>query len=271
MRYFILLGLMFSTFMMAETYEQGEKLFAQKCSSCHSGYIAADKIKENFFEKNNTLLKLTTPTANMLAYAIMRSSRHIGDPSDPEMQQAEIEEYLISALYHPKREDSICDPEILKYYDTKPRFSEHLEDEEIAALAQYFMGYRQHRTMRKPHTVKKMTPTYNATHILAEAQKLHKRILVEASTKTCHFCKKMKREVIGTEAVQKLLHQGYVMVEVDVDEHTLPFDLERHYKHITPSFFILESNGTFVASYPGSWKKRDFVIILNEHMPGRSQ
>lgn len=81
--------------------------------------ISLLKLKENFFKRNNTLLNLTIPTENMLAWAIMSSNKKIGDPSDQEMRVIEIEEYLKNYLANPDINNSICDKHALKYYIKK--------------------------------------------------------------------------------------------------------------------------------------------------------
>ncbi len=251
----------------ADLFEEGQKVFADKCSLCHVGHIDAEKIKENFFEKKNTIYMLGSPTVNMLAYAIMRGPKRIGDPSDPEMRQAEIEEYLKTTLYHPKRENSICDPEIMKYYDDKPPLKATLTEREISALARYFMEYKKRRRKTVPLRPEMLNEKYNAAGILSEAKAHQKRIIIEASSSHCPWCKKMHDEVLTDGEVQKMLQQGFVMVDVNIDKHALPFGLMEKFKQITPTFFILESDGSLVARYPGSWTKEDFMKILQEYMP----
>ena len=270
MQKILLMTLVFSLSLLwgASPYDAGQKLFTEKCSSCHAGFISADRIKENFFEKNNTLLHLKAPSVNMLAYAIMRGPKKVGDPSDPEMRQDEIEEYLKGYLEHPVRTESICDPDIMRYYETKTPIR-GLSDADYAALARFFMEYKQHRQTAHPSVVKRLSQAEDLSRIQAEAKAAGKRIIIEASSPTCHYCKRMKREVIETPEVQKALTQGYVLVDVDISRHPLPFNLNKVYRHVTPSFFIVESNGTLVAQYPGSWKKHDFLSILREYRPRR--
>ena len=265
MRYLITI-LTAASFLWGGLYETGEALFQSKCSGCHTGYIPADRIKKNFFEQNNTLLDLKAPTVNMLVYAILRGPKKIGDPDDPEMQRMEIEEYLKSYLEHPVRRESICDPDIMRYYETKPPFK-GLSDSDYEALAAYFMGYKKHRAATHPSPVKQLNAAYDPSRLLQEAQTTDKRIIIEASSPTCHYCRRMKREVIETDKVASLLKKGYILAEVNVDTQRLPFGLEKVYKKITPSFFILENNGTLIAHYPGSWKKHDFLQILQGYMP----
>ncbi len=265
----VLVALMLSASLWGgNLYQDGKRLFKEKCSSCHAGYIPADTIKANFFEKNNTLLHLKAPSVNMLAYAIMRGPKKVGDPSDPDMRPDEIEEYLKGYLEHPVRSQSICDPEIMRYYETKKPVH-GLKDTDYAALARFFMAYKQHRQAAHPSGVKRLNRPEDLSRIQAEARATGKRIIIEASSPTCHFCKRMKREVIETPDVQKALARGYVLVDVDISRHALPFGLDKVYRHITPSFFIVESNGTLVAHYPGSWKKHDFLTLLREYRPRR--
>jgi len=261
----MIIAILLVSFAWGDRFVIGQKTFDQKCATCHAGFVAGDVIKKNFFEQNNTLLHLEAPTVNMLAYAIMDSSRHVGDPSDPEMRIDEIEEYLRDMLAHPKRENSICDPEIMKYYAIKKPIASSLSDTEYADLAYYFMHYKAERKRKHPVPVKKLTQTYNITQVLADAARTHKRILIEAMSPTCHFCKKMEREVIDTNAVRAVLEKHYLAVQVNVDAQKLPLSLAKVYKRITPSFFIVDANGTLLAHYPGSWNKNDFLNILNHY------
>ena len=251
----------------ASSFVHGKKLFAEKCSSCHADFIPADTLKENFFEKNNTLLHLKAPTVNMLAYAIMDSPKHIGDPSDPEMRSDEIVAYLEDTLTHPHPENTICDPNFMKFYDVKKPISPPLTEDEYETLSAFFMQYKAERKKHNPRATKRLTSTYDITKVLQEAKQTHKHVLLEAMSPTCHFCKKMEREVIETEAVQKVLGGGYIMIQINVDAQKFPLGLGKVYKHVTPSFFILDANGSLAGHYPGSWNKQDFLSILKHYTP----
>ncbi len=48
-----------------------------------------------------------------------------------------------------------------------------------------------------------------------------------------------------------------------MDRFELPFNLQKVYQKITPSFFILNSDGKLLKHYPGSWRKGDFIRILS--------
>ena len=244
-------------------YKEGKEIFEQKCSTCHGQFISINTLKENFFEKNNELLNLKSPTVNMLAYAIMDSPKKIGDDNDAEMQEIEIENYLKSYLENPDRFNSICDEHILQYYDTKE--SMKLSDDEYTNLAIFFMKYKNNLENTE---VKNMntSSTINEEKILKKAKKENKQIIVYATAKSCYFCKKMYKEVLGLPDIKKQIDKNYIYIKNDMDESTLPFDLQKVYKKITPTFFIVSKEGKYIKQYPGSWTKSDFQEILKENL-----
>lgn len=245
-------------------FKEGKEIFEKKCSSCHTGYVSFDLLKENFFEKDNKLLNLKAPTENMLAYAIMDSPKKIGDPSDIEMQQIEIEEFLKSYLEKPDRFNSICDEHLLKYYEKKPSMKDELSDEDFINLSYFFLDYKKNRPKNEEEKV--LSKNYDENKFLREAKKENKIIMVYATSKTCYFCKKMNREVLQLEDVKKSINKDYIFIKVDVDEIKLPFNLQKVYKKITPTFFIVNQEGEYIKQYPGSWSKSDFLEILKENI-----
>jgi len=245
-------------------YSEGGKIFQAKCSSCHSGYISPDKIKENFFQKENRLLRLKAPTVNMLAWAIMEGPRKIGDPSDPEMRQAEIEEYLREVLEHPEQKESICDEAVMKYYRERQPVIK-LSDEQLADLALYLMEYKKHRQAQTPPVKRTLNKEMDVQKLLKEAQRSGRVIIIEASSPSCHYCKKMEREVIDTPAIREKLSRDFILAEVNVDSQRLPLGLEKVYQKITPSFFFLSPEGKLLAHFPGSWNQHDFAKMLEQY------
>jgi hypothetical protein len=73
---------LFFVFNLFADFKEGEIIFKNKCSSCHKDYISMNTLKENFFEKNNKLLNLKSPTVNMLFYSIIDSPKKICDSND---------------------------------------------------------------------------------------------------------------------------------------------------------------------------------------------
>lgn len=153
-------------------FKEGETIFKNKCASCHKDFISLNTLKENFFEKNNELLNLKAPTVNMIAYAIMESPKKIGDPSDVEMQELEIESYLKSYLENPDRFNSICDDHILSFYETKQSMKNQLSDDDYKNLTTYFMEYKDNV---KDEEVKIFTSTVDEKKILEKAKKRIKK------------------------------------------------------------------------------------------------
>lgn len=245
-------------------FKEGKALFEEKCSSCHKDYISFKKLKENFFERNNTLLNLTIPTENMLTWAIMESSKKIGDPSDPEIRVMEIEEYLKDYLAHPDINNTICDSHVVKYYKKKEPME--ISDDEATLLAEYFMGYKEDRLKRFPKPVKILEKNSDDAKIIKEATDARKQIIVFATAQDCYFCKKMKKDVLDLTEVQEAINEDYIFIEVDVDYVSLPLNLKEKFKGMTPTFFILTSGGELLHTYPGAWSKNDFLSILKENL-----
>lgn len=249
------------TLILKADFKEGEKIFIQKCASCHTSHIPVPLIKENFFEKDNKILNLKIPSVNMLSYAIIDGPKKIGDSEDIEMRQIEIEEYLKGYLSNPDKFYSICDEHILKYYiDKKPM---KISDDEAVELAIYFMEYKQNYEKLHPET-KVLNDNFNEFDLVKKANLENKQIIIYANSKTCHFCKKMKKEVLEKPNIQKLINDNYIFVSVDVDETILPFNLDEVYKKITPTFFFLTKDGKLKKQYFGAWKEKDFIDIIKE-------
>ena len=243
-------------------YKEGKEIFQNKCSSCHGEYISINTLKENFFEKINKLLNLKAPTVNMLAYAIMDSPKRIGDSNDIEMQEIEIKSYLKSYLENPDRFNSICDEHILTFYEQKKSIK--LSDDEYSNLTNFFMEYKKNEEVK--NEIKSLSSSNKEVEILEKAKKENKLIMVYATSKSCYFCKKMDKDVFSLAEVQKEINKNYIFIKNDMDELSLPFDLQKVYKKITPTFFIVSKEGKYIKQYPGSWKKSDFLEILKENV-----
>lgn len=246
------------------SYKEGKALFEKKCSSCHGKYVSLDTLKINFFEKKNKMLNIEIPTENMLVYAIMRSAKKIGDPEDEDMREIEIEEFLKSYLEKPERHNTVCDDSLMKYYKKKEPMK--ISDEEATLLTSYIMNYDEERLKKFGAKKKVLKENYKEEDIIKEARKEDKLIMVYATSKTCYFCKKMEAEVLQDTDVQKAMKKNYLFYEIDVDFIKLPFNLKRKYKGITPTFFVLTQDGEFLNSYPGSWNKSDFFLIMKENL-----
>ncbi len=262
----LLLVLLFTCSTLFADFEEGKRVFEKKCSSCHGGYISAKILKENFFEKNNEMLHLNVPTVNMLAYALKDSPLHLGDKEDPEMQKFEIVEFMKDYLYNPNLENSICDPIISKHYKKKESMKGEVSEDEIESIADYLFEYKKMRLKKHPKKYKVLSDSDDTSQFIKQAKEEGKVILVEVTSESCHFCKKMKKEVFSKDDVLKAIDKDFIFIVVDVDKTKLPFDLQKSYQKITPSFFTISSDEVLMNSYPGAWTKEDFLEILKENI-----
>ena len=76
----------------------------------------------------------------------------------------------------------------------------------------------------------------------------------------------MDREVLSKSDIKTKIDNNYIYLVNDMDKSRLPFELEKVYKKITPTFFIVSKEGKFIKQYPGSWTKKDFDEILEENI-----
>lgn len=249
-------------------FKEGEKLFADKCSSCHGPYISIKKIKHNFFEANNKDLNLKYSSINMLVYAIVGSPTHIGDEDDKEMQQIEIEEYLINYLENPTKSSTISDKVVTKYLQMKKPMKGLISSQEASEIALYFMEYKKNRKRTKPKKKKviKLENGYNEKDLLQQAKSENKNILVYATSKTCYYCKKMEKNVLSLKDVKSSIYKDFLYLVVDIDKVKLPFKTQDIFKGITPTFFFLSNKGKILSQNPGAWTKEDFLSLLKENM-----
>jgi thioredoxin-related protein len=245
-------------------YENGKKTFDKKCLSCHIKHIPIDIIKNNFAH-NNEPLNLKYPSVNMLAFALTRGPKHIGNIEDKEMQAIEIEEFIKEYLSNPDRTDSICAPSVLHYYIDKEKVDYNLKDIDYQQISLYLTYYNKMREASQGNIIKKHLKSGDFKDILNEASKIDKMIIIEATSKSCHYCIKMSREVLSLKSVQDTISKDYIFVEVDIDDMELPFGLNKNYKGVTPTFFFLDKSGVLLNKYPGSWNKRDFLNLLKEN------
>ncbi len=263
MQKFILVFLLSSSLGLFADYKTGEKIFNQKCASCHTGYISEKVLEDNFYKKDNKLLNLKIPTVNMLVYFMKEAPTHIGEKNDPQMQQMEIDDFMQDYLYNPNRKNSIIPLRFLKYFNKKQSMKGKVSNKELSNITDYLFEYKQRRVKNIEKVILK---NMSVNDLIKKANKEHKLILVEAMSKTCYYCEKMKKEVFSLPEIQTAINKNYVFIQVDIDKTRLPFDLEKKYKKITPTFFALTPDGKLLNDYPGAWSKSDFLLILDENL-----
>ncbi|MCF6172463.1 MAG: thioredoxin fold domain-containing protein, partial [Campylobacteraceae bacterium] len=248
------------------SYNVGKKIFEKKCASCHTGYIAGKVLEDNFYKKDNKTLNLKFPTVNMIAYFLKDAPGHLGDKNDPEMQRVEIGDFVHDYVYNPNISNSVIPRQFLKYFVKKQSMKGKISEDELSNVVDYLFEYKKRRIKNiKQATLANMS----INDLIKKAKKEHKLLLIEAISKTCYYCEKMKKEVLSLPEIKKEINKNYVFIQVDIDEKKLPLGLDKTYKKITPTFFALTPNGKLLNDYPGAWNKSDFLLILDENLKNK--
>lgn len=94
---------------------------------------------------------------------------------------------------------------------------------------------------------------------LEEVKKSHKIIMIKATSKHCHYCKKMDMEVLNSPDIANLIDEDFIAVSIDIGSEELPFGLECS---MTPTFFFVDEEQNVFKTIPGSWNVEDFLSIL---------
>jgi len=234
---------------------EGEEVYKTKCASCHESFIPVEKLMENFMEKNNTLLNLKAPTLNQLSF---RLKQQIGDPKgDEDIHRMEVGAFISDYLNKPDKQKSICLADVIKHFETMPSMKGQLNDNEMEAVSEFFYDYEN-------NLIKEKSVTYESFETaMDKALKEDKIIMIKATSKHCHYCKKMDREVLVEDEVVQVLQKDFIAVSVDVSKHTLPLNLKAS---MTPTFFFvfIDKDKTRTKRIPGAWNKEDFLEILKE-------
>jgi len=165
-----LFALLFLPYLLFAGFDEGAKLFKEKCASCHTGYIDPELLKRNFLQEDNRLLHLKAPTVNMLAYVILQGPKRIGDPRDREMRREEIAAYLEDTLNHPNPDDTLFEKGLLHFFENKEPVI-GLKEEDYLDLADYFMGYLKHHKLAVVRNKRHLEDPQELGLLLEEAKK----------------------------------------------------------------------------------------------------
>ena len=232
---------------------EGKELFTQKCVSCHTPFIPMSKLKENFLDENNTLLKLKAPTLNQLSY---RLKKRIGDPKgDNELHRMEVIAFMSDYVFHPDKDKSVCLEDVLRHFETMPSQKGKVTEEELEEIGTYLYDFDN-------EVVKKRSVKYEGfDKALQRAKKENKIIMIKAMTKSCHFCRKMDREVMIEKEVVSAIEKDFIPVSIDISEHQLPLGIQTE---LTPSFIFVDKNAKVLQNVPGAWGKEDFLALLRK-------
>jgi len=232
---------------------EGKDLFEKYCTSCHTPFIPMAILKENFLDKNNTLLKLKAPTLNQLSY---RLKQRIGDPKgDEDMHRMEVNAFMSDYVIHPDKDKSVCLEDVIKHFDTMPSLKGKVSEDELEEIGTYLYDFDE-------KVVKEKSVHYeDFDAALKKAKKEHKIVMIKAMSKECHFCRKMDREVLIEQEVRDAIKKDFISVSIDVSKHSLPLGLKAD---LTPSFIFIDEYKNILMNVPGAWSKSDFLALLKE-------
>lgn len=232
---------------------EGQEVYEKKCASCHVSFIPMSKLKENFLDHNNTLLKLTAPTLNQLSY---RLKQRIGDPKgDNDMHRMEVAAFISDYVINPDRDKSVCLEDVMHHFKTMPSLKGKISEEELEEVSTYIYN------AEKKILEEKGVQYEGFDKALDKAKREHKIIMLKVMSKDCHFCRKMDNEVMIEKEVVDALEQDFISVAIDISTTALPLGLKTE---LTPSFIFIDENAKVLMDLPGAWGKMDFLEILKE-------
>lgn len=232
---------------------EGQEVYEKKCASCHVSFIPMSKLKENFLDHNNTLLKLTAPTLNQLSY---RLKQRIGDPKgDNDMHRMEVAAFISDYVINPDRDKSVCLEDVMQHFKTMPSLKGKISEEELEEVSTYIYN------AEKKILEEKGVQYEGFDKALDKAKREHKIIMLKVMSKDCHFCRKMDNEVMIEKEVVDALEQDFISVAIDISTTALPLGLKTE---LTPSFIFIDENAKVLMDLPGAWGKMDFLEILKE-------
>ena len=88
-----------------------------------------------------------------------------------------------------------------------------------------------------------------------------KTVMVEIMSASCRYCIKMQNTTFKDRNLLAFLRSRFVSVRIDVNRQKVP---EKIVWSVTPTFVFIDSEGKFLKSVPGAWKKEDFFSILKK-------
>ena len=237
--------------------DRGEEVYNKICSKCHQLSFPSDQLVKNFFESNNTLLKLKAPTISQISYSMKQK---IGDPrEDADIQRMEVSAFIADYIIYPDKQKSVLNPAVGKCFHTMPSLKGKLSTEDIEAISNFVYDYDiKHKEANKIHYV-------SFEKAIERAKKEDKIVIIKATAPHCRYCAKMNKEVLTDKKILDLVQKEFVMVSVDLSKEVLPMDL---HVSMTPTFFFLfvekDREKVKIKRIPGSWSKEDFWDILQE-------
>lgn len=120
-----------------ELYNQGEKVFENKCMECHEKSMPIPLLMKNFIEENNKTLKLKAPTGNEISF---RLKQQIGNKEDLEFHLHQTNDFLKDYLYNPDLSKTICLQGVIRHFKVMPSMKGKITEREIEDV-NYFLYF----------------------------------------------------------------------------------------------------------------------------------
>ena len=120
-----------------ELYNQGEKIFENKCMECHQKSMPIPLLMKNFIEENNKTLKLKAPTGNEISF---RLKQQIGNKEDLEFHLHQTNDFLKDYLYNPDLSKTICLHGVIRHFKVMPSMKAKITEREIEDV-NYFLYF----------------------------------------------------------------------------------------------------------------------------------
>lgn len=95
---------------------------------------------------------------------------------------------------------------------------------------------------------------------IKEAKISDKIVMINATSKGCHYCEDMEVAVFKDVAMAEYIEKRFVPVKVNLSEEKMPLGLK---VSMTPTFFFVSKEGELIKTVPGSWNQEDFRSFLD--------
>lgn len=121
-----------------EIYNNGEKIFDNKCKQCHEKSMPIPLLMKNFIEENNETLKLKAPTGNEISF---RLKQQIGSKDEMDFHIMQTTDFVKDYLINPDLAKTICLEGVIRHFNVMPSMKGQITDKEIAdvSLFLYFL------------------------------------------------------------------------------------------------------------------------------------
>lgn len=117
-----------------DSYNAGEKIFENKCGSCHKTSMPIKLLMKNFIYEDNKLLNLKAPTGNEISF---RLKSQIGSKDDIEFQIDEATDFVIDYVYNPDLKKTICLPGVISHFETMPSQKGKISEDELIEVSHF--------------------------------------------------------------------------------------------------------------------------------------